>query len=185
MIVDGWHSSAEILHSPNFNQRPEGTLVDMLVIHNISLPPEEYGGGFVQKFFLNQLDHDAHPYFETIEGLEVSSHFLVERDATITQFVSLADRAWHAGKSEFRGRTECNDFSIGIELEGCDHQCYTDSQYARLVELSADIMNTYPHITLDRIVGHNDISPGRKSDPGESFDWSRYKTLLKKQLSGE
>lgn len=185
MIVNGWHTSATKLQSPNFNHRPSGEVVDLLVIHNISLPPERYGGGFVQKFFLNQLDHSVHPYFQTILGLTVSSHLYIERNADVTQFVSFDERAWHAGKSEFGGRTECNDFSIGVELEGVDKEAYTENQYERLVELTVDIMNTYPKITIDRIVGHSDISPGRKSDPGEAFEWPWYRSRLIEQLSGE
>ena len=176
VLEDGWLPAASRCPSPNFNERPEA--VDLLVIHNISLPPGEYGTGCVQQFFCNALDCDAHPYFDEIRGMEVSSHLLIERDGTLTQFVSLADRAWHAGVSSFCGRENCNDFSIGIELEGSDTEAYTDAQYERLAAVTGDIMNAYPAITRDRITGHSDIAPGRKTDPGPAFDWDRYHRLL-------
>ncbi len=167
------------MDSPNFNARPPRMAIDLLVIHNISLPPKVFGGGYIEQFFLNRLDSNAHPYFKTIEGLEVSAHCLVDRHAKVTQFVSFDQRAWHAGVSNFLGREQCNDFSIGIELEGADDCPYSSEQYSCLVELTRQIMNTYPGITLDRIVGHCDIAPGRKTDPGPAFQWDRYLSLLK------
>lgn len=184
MIENGWWTQAKALPSPNYDLRPDVD-IDTLVIHNISLPPRQYGTGEVQRFFQNQLDYSAHPYFESIRDLRVSAHMFIERSGDATQFVSFNDRAWHAGKSAMAGRTACNDFSIGIELEGCDDQAYEDAQYACLVELTQALMSAYPSTTLDRIVGHCDISPGRKTDPGEAFDWKRYKTILTTSLLGE
>lgn len=175
---DGWLQGVVLCPSPNFNERPDPSDISLLVIHNISLPPGEYGTGCVQQFFCNELDCDAHPYFDEIRGLEVSSHLLIERDGTVTQFVNFEARAWHAGKSEYCGRIECNDFSIGIELEGCDTEAYTDAQYSRLAAITGELMRSYPLITRDRITGHSDIAPGRKTDPGPAFDWRRFAALL-------
>ena len=166
------------LPSPNFNARPDGVRPNMLVIHNISLPPKEYGGGYIERFFQNVLPIDAHPYFSEIADLQVSSHFLIRRDGSLVQFVSCADRAWHAGVSCFGSEENCNDFSIGVELEGCDDEAYEDAQYQSLAELSRELLMRYPDITKDRIVGHNDIAPGRKTDPGPAFDWQRYKRAI-------
>jgi len=166
---------AEYLPSPNKNQRPDEALIDLIVIHNISLPPGQYGGGYVQKFFLNQLDTRSHPYFESIESLCVSSHLLIERDGELTQFVPFNERAWHAGESIYQQRTACNDFSIGIELEGTDSEAYTTQQYDKLNQVLACLIAHYPSLRADKIVGHNDISPGRKTDPGHAFEWSRIK----------
>lgn len=174
----GWLSSVHCCPSPNFNVRPDVTEISLLVIHNISLPPEQFGGGYVHQFFCNQLPVDAHPYFETIASLQVSSHCLVDRQGAVTQFVSFADRAWHAGASSFAERGNCNDFSIGIELEGSDHTPYTEPQYRALVQLTRLLMQAYPQITTDRIVGHSDIAPGRKTDPGPAFDWTYFFDLL-------
>jgi len=173
-ISDGWLDQAKIVPSPNFNIRPASTQVNLLVIHNISLPPEEFGGPYIELFFQNQLPHDAHPYFDHLKGVEVSSHFLIKRDGQITQFVSCDDRAWHAGESDFCGERNCNDFSIGIELEGTDTKAYTAEQYRILEVLTLAMREDYPAITKDRITGHHDIATGRKTDPGESFDWQRY-----------
>ena len=145
-----------------------------MVIHNISLPPGCYGGGYVERFFCGELDFDEHPCFSEITGLEVSAHVLIDRPGNVTQFVSFAERAWHAGVSSFHGRDNCNDFSIGIELEGTDHAAYTEQQYGALVELTRSLMAAYPALTRDRIVGHGDIAPGRKTDPGPAFDWRAY-----------
>lgn len=183
MIQSGKTSLAEWLASPNFNLRPPNSTVSLLVIHNISLPPGEYGGAHIHAFFQNQLDTGKHPYFETIAGLEVSAHCLIERNGRITQFVNFNDRAWHAGVSSFLGRTDCNDFSIGIELEGTDTSPYTSEQYQSLVTLAAELMKNYPQITLDKIVGHSDIAPERKSDPGPAFDWSGFKLQLQHYLA--
>jgi AmpD protein len=153
--------------------------VDLLVIHNISLPPGEFGGPWIEHLFLNRLDPSIHPYFQEIQHLKVSSHLLILRDGELIQYVPLNKRAWHAGKSSFHGRERCNDFSIGIELEGTDDQPYTDAQYATLNEVTHDILSLFPAITPDRIVGHADISPDRKTDPGPAFDWQRYLRTLR------
>lgn len=164
--------------SPNFGARPEGAGISLLVVHNISLPPGRFGGPEIADFFCNQLDISAHPYFQEIAGLQVSAHALIRRNGTVVQFVSLLDRAWHAGRSCFDGREECNDFSIGIELEGCDDVPYTEAQYHRLAELATLLMQAWPDIQVDRITGHSDIAPGRKTDPGPAFDWNRFRALL-------
>ncbi|QXH50733.1 1,6-anhydro-N-acetylmuramyl-L-alanine amidase AmpD [Pseudomonas fakonensis] len=171
----GWFSGVTHCPSPNFNARPEGEAISLLVIHNISLPPACFGTGKVQQFFQNRLDPAEHPYFESICQLTVSAHLFVERDGAVTQFVSLLDRAWHAGVSRFDGREGCNDFSIGIELEGTDDQPYTDAQYATLEQITRQIRKIWPAIDAQRIQGHSDIAPGRKTDPGPAFDWPRYR----------
>ncbi len=164
--------------SPNFGPRPDGAAISLLVVHNISLPPGQFGGGEIAQFFCNRLDPQAHPYFESIADLQVSAHALIERNGRVTQFVRLLDRAWHAGRSCFQGEVECNDFSIGIELEGTDELPYTEAQYAALVGLTRHIMAAWPAITADRITGHSDIAPGRKTDPGPAFDWDHFHALL-------
>lgn len=165
LLVDG-----EYVPSPNCDERPVGAL-DLLVIHNISLPPDQFGGDGVQRLFTNTLDVDAHPYYQTITGLEVSSHFFIRRDGRIIQFVPCTQRAWHAGASCWQGAQRCNDFSIGIELEGSDFVPFTDAQYESLHELTLALRAAYP---LRGIAGHSDISPQRKTDPGPHFDWMRY-----------
>ena len=177
-IKDGYLTTATQCPSPNANQRPPGQSISLLVVHNISLPPGEFGTGCVQKFFTNQLDSSLHPYFDTIAELQVSAHIFIERTGNIIQFVPFDARAWHAGASCFRGVANCNDYSIGIELEGCDDIAYTDAQYEALAELAREILVAYPDITPDRIVGHNQIAPERKTDPGEAFDWARFHQLL-------
>ncbi|WP_346839223.1 1,6-anhydro-N-acetylmuramyl-L-alanine amidase AmpD [Microbulbifer sp. SAOS-129_SWC] len=174
----GWLSGVRRVVSPHCNDRPSGTAVDLLVIHCISLPPGQYGGSYIDDLFLGQLDPDAHPYFAGIAALRVSAHLLIDREGRVTQYVPLDRRAWHAGQSEFCGRCDCNDFSIGIELEGLDTDSYTDAQYRALAEVSAAIMDAFPQITRDSITGHSDIAPGRKLDPGPGFDWPRYLTAL-------
>lgn len=159
--------------SPNQDARPEGVTPDTIVIHGISLPPGQFGGPEIEALFTNSLDGSAHPYFAEIEGLKVSSHLLIRRDGEVVQFVPFGRRAWHAGDSRFRGRSCCNDYSIGIELEGTDDQSYTDEQYEHLVPVILAVMHAYRRITPRRIAGHCDISPGRKSDPGPVFDWMR------------
>jgi len=168
----GWCSGINRCPSPNFNSRPLGE-ISLLVIHNISLPPGQFGTGKVQEFFCNRLDAHEHPYFLEIAGLQVSAHFLIERNGTLVQFVSCLDRAWHAGVSCFAGREGCNDFSLGIELEGTDDQPYSDLQYAALVALVRELQVHYPQLRRERICGHSDIAPGRKTDPGPAFDWER------------
>jgi AmpD protein len=161
--------------SPNCDARPGRTAIDLLVIHGISLPPNEYGGNAIERFFTNALDHSEHPYFEQIRGVKVSSHFLVRRDGQIVQFVPCSKRAWHAGASTWRGRTRCNDFSIGIELEGSDFEPYTERQYLSLARLIRYLKRTYP---IRDIAGHSDIAPGRKTDPGPFFDWEKLQKRL-------
>ncbi len=168
----------EFIASPNFNQRPDPNDISLLVIHNISLPPGEFTNSYIQAFFTNQLPIDAHPYFLTIADLRVSSHVVIGRDGTMTQFVPLHERAWHAGESIFAGRSSCNDFSIGIELEGSDDLPYETAQYQSLIDLTKSLLQAYPMLNVDRIVGHCDIAPGRKTDPGSSFDWDLYKRAL-------
>ena len=170
--------SARWCPSPNFGPRPDEDDISLLVVHNISLPPEQFGGPYIEDFFRNRLDTSAHSYFREIGDMKVSSHLLIRRDGDVLQFVSLRDRAWHAGRSTFCGREECNDYSIGIELEGADHIPYTDDQYRTLVEVARQIMVGWPAITEDRITGHSDIAPGRKTDPGPAFDWAYFRRLL-------
>jgi AmpD protein len=167
--------------SPNCDARPPDTVIDLLVIHNISLPPGGFGGPWIDDLFCNCLDPEAHPYFREIAGLRVSAHLLIRRDGELIQYVPLAQRAWHAGQSEFEGRGACNDFSIGIELEGTDDTPYSDAQYETLAQITRRIMQAYPAITPERITGHCDIAPGRKSDPGPSFDWQYFRQLLAEQ----
>ncbi|MBF7730271.1 1,6-anhydro-N-acetylmuramyl-L-alanine amidase AmpD [Pseudomonas sp. N040] len=168
----GWCAGIRHCPSPNFNARPAAE-ISLLVIHNISLPPGQFGTGKVEELFCNRLDPCEHPYFSAIASLQVSAHFLIERDGTLIQFVSCLDRAWHAGVSAFAGRQGCNDFSLGIELEGTDEQPYSDLQYAALSNLIRELQSYYPQLTAERICGHCDIAPGRKTDPGPAFDWSR------------
>ena len=172
---DGWHAHAQRLDSPNFGARPQGACIDLIVVHSISLPPGQYGGDHVQRLFTNQLDWEAHPYFQSIRGLEVSSHFYVRRDGTLWQFVSCHDRAWHAGQSSYRGRANCNDDSIGIELEGLEGHTFEEAQYQTLAQLCQDIGLAFP---VQHIAGHEHIAPGRKQDPGPGFSWDRLKNLL-------
>jgi AmpD protein len=173
----GWCAGIAHCPSPNFNQRPQAE-VSLLVIHNISLPPGQFGTGKVQAFFQNRLDSAEHPYFASIEHLQVSAHFLIERSGALFQFVSCNERAWHAGVSTFAGRDNCNDFGLGIELEGTDDLPYTDAQYQALIALTRQLQAAYPALTAQRICGHSDIAPGRKTDPGPAFDWSRLRQGL-------
>ncbi|MDY7577514.1 1,6-anhydro-N-acetylmuramyl-L-alanine amidase AmpD [Herbaspirillum sp. RTI4] len=177
LILDknGWCPAAQQVPSPNFDARPAGVAADLLVIHNISLPPGEFGGPYIADLFTNRLDCQAHPYFEQLRPLRVSSHFLVRRDGSLLQFVSIHDRAWHAGVSQFEGRHGCNAFSIGIELEGSDFVPFDDRQYATLAALTAALHDAAP---LDAISGHEHIAPGRKTDPGPFFDWQRFGAAL-------
>lgn len=187
-INNGLLSTATWLASPNCNTRPADTSIDTIVIHNISLPPNEFGARdadglhYVKALFTNQLDWEAHPYFQTIKGAEVSAHLLIERDGTITQFVNFNERAWHAGRSSYLGRPECNDYSIGIELEGSDFVAFTAAQYDTLVHVIAAIYDAYPK-TRRHLTGHSDIAPGRKTDPGEYFEWARLREGLFKHLT--
>mgnify|MGYP001819814595 FL=1 len=177
-IADGWLSAARRVPTENFEMRPLGCVPELLVIHNISLPPGQFGGDCIERFFANCLDWDAHPFFDEIRGLRVSSHLLIQRDGQLLQFVSFKDRAWHAGLSEFQGRDNCNDFSIGIELEGTDLLPYTDAQYAALTSATSALLYCYPDMRRECIVGHSDIAPGRKTDPGPAFDWQRFRLAI-------
>ena len=172
--ADGWVAGVERRPSPNYDCRPDGARVRLAVIHAISLPPGKYGGDFITDFFLNRLAPDADPYFATIAAMQVSAHFLVRRDGTLIQFVSCHDRAWHAGVSCWNGEERCNDFSIGIELEGCDHEDFDRRQYGTLRSLLSLMRRSFP---IDDVVGHSDVAPGRKTDPGPCFDWSRLKNF--------
>lgn len=169
---------AHFIASPNHSERPEGQDIELLVIHNISLPPGEFGTGCVAELFCNELDNSAHPYFADLKGLKVSSHLLIERDGNLVQFVPFDRKAWHAGASEYRGRENCNEFSIGIELEGTDDQEFTDQQYECLIAVTRTLLEHYRGLTAEHIVGHSDIAPERKTDPGPYFDWSRYQVGL-------
>jgi len=171
LSANGWLSGVRRIASPNCDARSSGTAIELLVIHNISLPPGEFGGQAVTQLFTNTLNPDAHPYYKQLEQLRVSAHFLICRDGTITQFVPCTKRAWHAGASAWQGRSACNDFSLGIELEGSDNVPFSDQQYAALARLTRLLQRNYP---IRAIVGHADIAPGRKTDPGPCFDWSRY-----------
>lgn len=164
----GWYRHARVMASPNVNQRPAGGSIDLVVIHSISLPPGEFGNGNVQRLFTNQLDWDAHPYFQGIRGLEVSAHFFISRTGALWQFVSCDDRAWHAGHSAYRGRNQCNDDSVGIELEGLEGGTFEAPQYETLASLCAALLQAYP---VAHIAGHEHVAPGRKFDPGSGFDW--------------
>lgn len=173
-VADGVLQGAKWLASENYNCRPEGIGIALLVIHNISLPPGQFENGYVEQFFQNQLPVDHHPFFTEIADLKVSAHLFISRSGTVTQFVNLNDRAWHAGVSCFNDRENCNDFSIGIEMEGTDIEPYTEEQYRVLIEVTEAIRQAYPKISYKNICGHCDIAPERKTDPGEAFDWKRY-----------
>jgi AmpD protein len=178
VLVDGWLQGIRLLPSSHCNARSYNAVIDLLVIHNISLPPGEFGGDYVDALFCGTLNCDAHPSLADLRGLRVSAHFFISRQGVVTQYVPVTARAWHAGVSKWAGRDNCNDFSIGIELEGTDTEPYTDGQYVALGELSIVLMRHYPTITQERIVGHSAIAPGRKTDPGVAFDWQRYRSLL-------
>ncbi len=169
--ANGWVSGVRRLVSPNHDSRPPGTAIDLLVIHNISLPPGEFGSQAVAQLFTNTLDTAAHPFYAQLEELKVSAHFLIQRTGNVIQFVPCSKRAWHAGVSVWRGRTACNNFSIGIELEGTDFLPFSDQQYAALIRLTRVLKRAFP---IREITGHSDIAPGRKTDPGPMFDWQRY-----------
>lgn len=174
----GWVAEAEQCLSPNHDEYPEGTSPDLIVIHNISLPPSDFGGRWIDDLFLNRLDPDAHPYFKDIACLKVSAHLLIRRCGSLVQFVPFNKRAWHAGVSCYEGREACNDFSIGIELEGADDMAFTEAQYIALYTVIISLLDTYPTLSSQCIVGHSDIAPGRKTDPGEKFDWPRLRAKL-------
>jgi AmpD protein len=175
IAADGWCLQARRQPSPNFDTRAPEMAIDLLVIHNISLPPGQFGQPFIADLFCNTLDCDAHPYFDQLRALRVSAHFVIQRDGALLQFVSANDRAWHAGVSFFRGRERCNDFSIGIELEGTDFEAFTEVQYAVLAALTTGLQQRY---RLTDVAGHEHIAPGRKTDPGPFFQWARYQDDL-------
>ena len=177
-----WIRRVRRVPSPNCDARPPGSEVELVVIHGISLPPREYGGPFIDQLFTNTLDPAAHPYFREIAALRVSAHLLVNRRGRLTQYVPFHLRAWHAGQSSFCGRGACNDFSIGIELEGCDEEPYEAAQYHAAAAVVRLLMGRWPAIAPGAIVGHSDIAPGRKTDPGPGFDWSRFRDLLSQRL---
>ncbi|AOW11959.1 anhydro-N-acetylmuramyl-tripeptide amidase [Hydrogenophaga crassostreae] len=174
-LSEGWLNAARACPSPNFGHRPPGAPINLIVVHSISLPPGEFGGTEIEQLFTNQLDWNAHPYFEHIRGMEVSSHFLIRRDGELVQFVDTHERAWHAGASEWCGRHNCNDFSIGIELEGLEGGCFEAAQYQRLTELCQALLERHP---IEHVVGHEHIAPGRKQDPGPGFDWPGFQSAL-------
>ena len=171
-VVEGVLCGAQQLPSPNFNQRPENTDIQLIVIHNISLPPSQFGGGYIEQFFQNKLNWSQHPYFQTIEGMQVSAHLLILRTGEVIQFVNFKDRAWHAGRSSYLAKVECNDYSIGIELEGSDDSDFENIQYQTLTDVVATLQTAYPKIE-QHLAGHSDIAPGRKTDPGPCFEWER------------
>lgn len=173
----GWLQTVDVVRSPNFDARPENTRIRLVVVHGISLPPGEFGGGYIQQFFCNQLDEKNHEYFSGIADMRVSAHCLIERNGHIVQFVSFLDRAWHAGVSSWNGEKACNNFSIGIELEGTDELAYSDAQYQSLGKLVQSLKRHFPDIATGGVCGHSDIAAGRKTDPGSSFDWQRLNRL--------
>ncbi len=181
LIINGWLSDADTIISPHFNQRPCEE-IRLLVIHNISLPPNQFNADsqtdYISDLFVGKLDCSHDPYFKGLVGLEVSAHCLITRSGRVKQYVSFLDRAWHAGRSSYQGITNCNDYSIGIELEGSDRIPYTDAQYDALIRLTKTLMVEYPKISIPSIVGHSDIAPNRKSDPGVAFDWIRFRKSL-------
>ena len=176
-VVNGQLIGARQVPSPNYNQRPENTEIQLIVIHNISLPPSQFGGGYIEQFFKNQLDWSLHPYFQTIEGMQVSTHLLILRTGEVLQFVNFNDRAWHAGRSTYLSKVECNDYSIGIELEGSDDTDFEAIQYQVLVDVVATLQTAYPK-TDHHVAGHSDIAPGRKTDPGPHFQWQEFRQQL-------
>src|SRR2546430_713303 len=181
----GLLAGARQVLSPHFDARPAGAVPELLVVHGISLPPGEFGGPWIDRLSPEMFPADVHPYFKEIEGLLASAHALIRRDGQIVQYVPFGARAWHAGKSEYQGRSACNDFSIGIELEGADGTPYSEAQYQALAALTAALFVAYPSLSSEAIAGHSDIAPGRKSDPWPTFDWPRFRTLLKERLPAQ
>ena len=177
-LATGLMRGAKQIASPNYDARPAGVEADLIVIHGISLPPGEFGGPWIERLFTNSLPAEIHPYFAEVAPLRVSSHLVVQRDGALTQYVSFADRAWHAGQSNYQGRAACNDFSVGVELEGTDTLPYEATQYEALAAVVAALCAAYPRLSADRLVGHSDIAPGRKTDPGPAFDWPRARRLI-------
>jgi AmpD protein len=182
MINNGWLEQATKRESPHADERPDPEDINLLVVHGISLPAGEFGGPYIDDLFMGTLDTTAHPDFSILEGLRVSAHCLIRRDGELLQYVPFHRRAWHAGRSQYCGRRRCNDFSIGIELEGTDEQPYTKAQYQRLAEVVEQLLQHYPALTRHRIVGHQHIAPVRKTDPGPAFDWSYFKQLVSEKV---
>ena len=176
--MSGLLRGARQIASPNFDSRPPGVEADLIVVHGISLPPGEFGGPWIDRLFTNALPAEAHPYFAEVSSLRVSSHVVIKRDGSTSQYVSFNDRAWHAGKSCYEGREACNDFSIGVELEGTDILPYEAVQYDTLAQVVAALCEVYPRLSPHRLVGHSDIAPGRKTDPGAAFDWAHARRLV-------
>ena len=176
MTIDQhWLTTVKRIPSPNYDERPDPADISLVVIHCISLPQGEFGTPYIDELFCNQLNPDDHPYFKEIYQLKVSAHVLIKRDGSYMQYVPFDKRAWHAGKSNYQGRERCNDFSIGVELEGTESIAYTEAQYSTLKEVIDCLLQTYPSLSKQHITGHSDIAPGRKTDPGASFDWQRIK----------
>lgn len=178
-VTTGLLARARQVASPNVDERPSGAVPELIVVHGISLPPGEYGGPWIDQLFTNTLSADAHPYFTGVAHLQVSSHALIRRDGEVVQYAPFHLRAWHAGKSSWQGRERCNDFSIGLELEGTDGSAYEPIQYRALSELILDLCDAYQTLSAERVVGHSDVAPGRKTDPGPAFDWPRLHALLR------
>jgi N-acetyl-anhydromuramoyl-L-alanine amidase len=177
-LETGLLQGARQVASPNRDARPDGVEADLIVVHGISLPPGEFGGPWIERLFTNSLPAEVHPYFREVGSLRVSSHLVIMRDGSVTQFVSFTERAWHAGTSAYQGREACNDFSVGVELEGTDTLPYEAAQYDALAEVVAALCAAYPRLSTQRIAGHSDIAPGRKTDPGPAFDWPRARRLI-------
>lgn len=182
-LSTGLLEGVQFIPSPNHDERPDQQAVDLIVVHGISLPPGEFGGCGIDNLFTNCLDPNEHPYFREIEGLRVSSHFLIRRDGEIKQYVPVNKRAWHAGQSSHKGRHACNDYSVGIELEGEDNTAYESVQYEQLLSVIVSLMTVFPTIGADDVVGHADIAPGRKTDPGEAFNWTDFRRKLRVRLA--
>lgn len=182
-ISDGWFKESRKIGSPNYNDRPLNMAIDAIIIHSISLPPGCYDGDDISLFFSNKLDCDKDPFYEEIRGLEVSSHLLIRRTGELTQYVNLNARAWHSGKSQLGHMENCNDFSIGIELEGTDNSAFETAQYETLTEVITALMNYFPQITQERIVGHSEVAPGRKTDPGTGFNWGHLRQSIEKTIN--
>jgi AmpD protein len=183
-LESGLMRGARQMASPNHDSRPAGVEADLIVVHGISMPPGEFGGPWIDRLFTNTLPAEAHPYFAEVGSLRVSSHLVVMRDGAVTQYVKFTERAWHAGKSSFEGREACNDFSVGVELEGTDTLPYEAAQYGALAKVVAALCAAYPRLSPDRLAGHSDIAPGRKTDPGPAFDWQLARRLIAAEVSG-
>ncbi|MCN4143660.1 MAG: 1,6-anhydro-N-acetylmuramyl-L-alanine amidase AmpD [Thiohalomonas sp.] len=182
-LSDGWFTKAHKIPSPNYNKRPENTAIDAIIIHSISLPPGCYEGNDIHHFFSNKLDCDKAPFYDEIRDLSVSAHLLIRRDGELVQYVNLLERAWHAGPSCLGDQENCNDFSIGIELEGTHNSHFEAAQYKTLTSVVSSLLKCFPEISTERIVGHSDIAPGRKTDPGTGFDWGHWQAMLNNTLN--